>query len=69
MNFGLSKIMAPSQITRTYSGTLHYMTPEIIQKTPQNREVDIWALGVLLYVMLTDYYPFGGEDKKMKEEI
>ena len=69
MNFGLSKIMSPSQITRTYSRTLHYMTPEIIQKTPQNREVDIWALGVLLYVMLTDYYPFGGEDKKMKEEI
>ena len=45
------------------------MTPEIIQKTPQNREVDIWAFGVLLYVMLTDYYPFGGEDKKIKEEI
>ena len=69
MDFGISKIMAPSQITKTYSGTLHYMAPEIIQKAPQNKEVDIWALGVILYVMLTDYYPFGGEDKKLKEKI
>ena len=69
MDFGLSKIMAPSQITKKYSGTLYYMAPEIIQTAPQNKEVDIWALGVILYVMLTGYYPFGGEDKKVKEKI
>lgn len=40
------------------------MAPEIVKKDYyQGEEVDIWALGVVLYKMLTGAYPFGSEEE------
>ena len=69
MDFGISQIMAPNQITNSSSGTLVFEAPETVQKAPQNKEVDIWAMGVMLYYMMNGSYPFSGEDKEIKKNI
>jgi protein serine kinase H len=39
------------------------MAPEIIKKLPYTSSVDIWALGVLTYIMLSGKPPFKGRCK------
>lgn len=59
---GLSKFISPSRHSaQTQSvGTVHYMAPEVA-KGKYGREVDVYALGVMLYEMLTGQLPFDGE--------
>jgi tRNA A-37 threonylcarbamoyl transferase component Bud32 len=64
-DFGLAKLLdAEFQLTRSnaYVGTPHFMSPE--QAAGKSKEVttasDVWALGVMLYQMLTDKLPFQG---------
>jgi len=46
---------------RIFCGTPSYMAPEIVKKQEYDGPpVDMWALGVLLYVMLTRLFPFKG---------
>lgn len=45
---------------KTFCGTLDYMAPEMVRGQAHSYEVDIWALGVLLYEMLHGYAPFEG---------
>src|SRR4051812_46212278 len=42
------------------SGTCHYMAPEI-STGKYNKPIDIYAMGVILYEMITGHVPFGGE--------
>lgn len=60
-DYGLSKAIAPSQHSgQTITvGTVHYMAPEIGQGR-YDRSIDIYALGVLLFEMLTGHVPFFG---------
>ncbi len=60
-DYGLSKAMAPSAYSgQTVTvGTVHYMAPEI-GKGSYGRSIDIYALGVVLYEMLTGRLPYAG---------
>ncbi|MCI0639570.1 MAG: serine/threonine protein kinase [Gemmataceae bacterium] len=61
-DYGLCKFLAGSQhLGQTQSvGTVHYMAPEISTGN-YNRQVDVYAAGVILYEMLTGRVPFDGE--------
>ena len=61
-DYGLSKFISSSQHTaQTQSvGTVHYMAPEISTGN-YNKQVDIYAAGIILYEMLTGHVPFDGE--------
>jgi serine/threonine protein kinase len=61
-DYGLSKFISSSQRTaQTQSvGTVHYMAPEISTGN-YNRQIDIYAAGIILYEMLTGRVPFDGE--------
>ena len=61
-DYGLSKFISCSRRSgQTESvGTVHYMAPEIAHGR-YGREIDIYALGVILYEMLTGRVPFDGE--------
>jgi hypothetical protein len=61
-DYGLSKFISSSQRTaQTQSvGTVHYMAPEISTGN-YNKQIDIYAAGIVLYEMLTGRVPFDGE--------
>jgi serine/threonine protein kinase len=42
----------------TFCGTSSYMAPEILAKKTYDHNVDIWALGVLIFYLLFGYVPF-----------
>jgi serine/threonine protein kinase len=62
IDFGFSVLTnTPNQRLKVFCGTPSYMAPEITRKSDyEGRPVDIWALGVLLYVMITGQFPFRG---------
>ena len=45
-------------------GTPNCMAPELVKKVPYGAKVDIWAVGVILYIMLTGTTPYRGRTKK-----
>ena len=63
VDFGLAKLMGMTQITKagTTMGTVAYMSPEQARGNAVDHRADIWALGVVLYEMLTGSLPFKGE--------
>lgn len=59
VDFGLSRLVAPlAQLTDHFGGSPLFMAPEILRLLPHDHRVDIWALGVCLYVMVTDSFPW-----------
>jgi MAP/microtubule affinity-regulating kinase len=62
IDFGFSRFFFPGrQGLVDGNGSLHYSAPEIWHLLPyEGPEVDIWALGVILYLLATGYFPFGG---------
>ena len=60
MDFGLSKIVSTQEKMVDGYGTLSYVAPEVLLRTPYNKEVDIWSMGVILFYMLCGHLPFKG---------
>ncbi len=63
VDFGLAKLSGRTKLTKegTTLGTVAYMSPEQTQGTEVDQRTDIWALGAVLYEMLTGQQPFKGE--------
>lgn len=63
VDFGLAKLIGRSRITGSGAtlGTIAYMSPEQARSEDSGVQADIWALGVVLYEMVTGRLPFRGE--------
>eukprot|EP01095_Lingulamoeba_sp_RSL-Kostka_P005071 TRINITY_DN16432_c0_g1_i1.p1 TRINITY_DN16432_c0_g1~~TRINITY_DN16432_c0_g1_i1.p1 ORF type:complete len:426 (+),score=182.95 TRINITY_DN16432_c0_g1_i1:86-1363(+) len=59
-DFGLSKIMGAEVMLQTACGTPGYVAPEILQARPEGygKEVDMWSVGVITYILLCGFPPF-----------
>ncbi len=63
-DFGIAKMIRMSDRTHTdvIMGTPNYIAPEVVQGKPYDHRVDIFALGVTIYEMLTGRRPFDAEN-------
>ena len=57
-DFGFSQKIDPDQKSTKYIGTPVYMAPELMNNLPYDSKVDIWALGVITYMILASELPF-----------
>ncbi|XP_043272653.1 calcium/calmodulin-dependent protein kinase type II alpha chain isoform X2 [Venturia canescens] len=63
-DFGLAIEMPnDAQAWYGFAGTPGYLSPEVLKKEPYGKPVDIWACGVILYILLVGYPPFWDEDQ------
>ncbi|KNE67098.1 CAMK/CAMK1 protein kinase [Allomyces macrogynus ATCC 38327] len=61
-DFGLSKIFDDVQLMRTACGTPGYVAPEVLRREGYQKQVDMWSIGVITYILLCGYPPFYEEN-------
>lgn len=78
-DFGLAKVLSNDMVSATPCGTSFYIAPEIIRGIQMNgvkpllttshevKFVDMWSVGVVLYIMLAGTPPFVGQIRSKKE--
>jgi serine/threonine-protein kinase len=74
VDFGIARVQGSSGeggLTRTGNviGTIHYIAPERLKGRPFDGRSDIFATGVMLYLMLTGQLPFNGEDMAVLQKL
>eukprot|EP01133_Synstelium_polycarpum_P016846 gene16846-20030_t len=60
-DFGLSKIIGQQAMMQTACGTPSYVAPEVLNATGYDKEVDMWSIGVITYILLCGFPPFYGD--------
>ncbi|SBO17592.1 Stk1 family PASTA domain-containing Ser/Thr kinase [Carnobacterium divergens] len=62
-DFGIAVALSETSITQTNSllGSVHYLSPEQARGSMATKQSDIYAMGIILYEMLTGSVPFEGE--------
>ncbi|KAJ3728532.1 kinase-like domain-containing protein [Lentinula raphanica] len=72
-DFGLARVMSrgrlgeDASLIREVCGTIHYMAPEIFANTGYGKAVDIWAIGVITYIILSGDSPFARADREAEK--
>ena len=61
-DFEFSAKLAEGETLLERVGTLTYIAPEILLKQPHSKEVDIFSLGVVFYMLLSGILPFDDEE-------
>lgn len=61
-DFGLSKIVGTKVMMQTACGTPGYVAPEVLTATGYDKEVDMWSIGVITYILLCGFPPFYNEN-------
>lgn len=67
VDFGLAKIFEPKELSDDSVGTLCFAAPEILLGKKYDMKVDIWSLGILMYLLLSGELPFN--DATSEREI
>ncbi|KNE59340.1 hypothetical protein AMAG_03638 [Allomyces macrogynus ATCC 38327] len=66
-DFGLSKLAFDETFAlkaNSFCGTRDYMAPEMVLRKSYDEKLDVWGLGILLFIMLTGKLPFTGKTPK-----
>eukprot|EP00357_Protocruzia_adherens_P027229 CAMPEP_0115001698 /NCGR_PEP_ID=MMETSP0216-20121206/17547_1 /TAXON_ID=223996 /ORGANISM="Protocruzia adherens, Strain Boccale" /LENGTH=655 /DNA_ID=CAMNT_0002367115 /DNA_START=618 /DNA_END=2586 /DNA_ORIENTATION=+ len=71
IDFGFSTCMPNEKKMKIFCGTPSYMAPEIVMKTEYTGPpADVWAVGVLMFTILTGHFPFKGfNDRDLYKKI
>lgn len=61
-DFGLATKLDPDEVVKVSAGTVEFAAPEIVDHDAVGFYTDMWAAGVLSYVILSGLSPFGGQN-------
>ncbi|XP_041035146.1 serine/threonine-protein kinase D1-like [Carcharodon carcharias] len=67
-DFGFARIIGEKSFRRSVVGTPAYLAPEVLLNKGYNRSLDMWSVGVILYVSLSGTFPFN-EDEDINDQI
>ncbi|XP_076018670.1 protein kinase D4 isoform X2 [Genypterus blacodes] len=67
-DFGFARIIGEKSFRRSVVGTPAYLAPEVISSSGFNRSLDMWSVGVIMYVSLSGTFPFN-EDEDIRQQI
>ncbi|KAG0431585.1 hypothetical protein HPB47_021639 [Ixodes persulcatus] len=61
-DFGFARIIGEKSFRRSVVGTPAYLAPEVLRNKGYNRSLDMWSVGVIIYVSLSGTFPFNEEE-------
>ncbi|CAH8630415.1 unnamed protein product [Dicrocoelium dendriticum] len=61
IDFGLARVLSPNETFQDMAGTPEFCAPEIINYDAITLATDMWAIGVITYILLTGISPFAGD--------
>ncbi|XP_023248530.1 serine/threonine-protein kinase D1 isoform X2 [Copidosoma floridanum] len=67
-DFGFARIIGEKSFRRSVVGTPAYLAPEVLRNKGYNRSLDMWSVGVIVYVSLSGTFPFN-EEEDINEQI
>jgi len=67
IDFGLAKVMHET-VASSFLGTKGYLAPEMLQRHSYDKAIDIWALGVIVFVLVCGCLPFDDDSSKISSE-
>uniref|UniRef100_A0A672QK68 Serine/threonine-protein kinase n=1 Tax=Sinocyclocheilus grahami TaxID=75366 RepID=A0A672QK68_SINGR len=67
-DFGFARIIGEKSFRRSVVGTPAYLAPEVLRNKGYNRSLDMWSVGVIVYVSLSGTFPFN-EDEDIHDQI
>ncbi|XP_041468354.1 serine/threonine-protein kinase D3-like isoform X4 [Lytechinus variegatus] len=67
-DFGFARIIGEKSFRRSVVGTPAYLAPEVLRSKGYNRSLDMWSVGVIVYVSLSGTFPFN-EDEEITDQI
>uniref|UniRef100_H3CN08 Protein kinase D4 n=1 Tax=Tetraodon nigroviridis TaxID=99883 RepID=H3CN08_TETNG len=67
-DFGFARIIGEKSFRRSVVGTPAYLAPEVINSSGYNRSLDMWSVGVIIYVSLSGTFPFN-EEEDIQQQI
>jgi calcium-dependent protein kinase len=69
IDFGFARIWDPSTLMMTSCGSVAYVSPDVISGKGYTNKCDMWSLGVIIWMLLTGYPPFHGDEKTIVAKI
>nr|XP_002738752.1 PREDICTED: testis-specific serine/threonine-protein kinase 2-like [Saccoglossus kowalevskii] len=67
-DFGFARKIGEHELSKTYCGSAAYAAPEILQSLPYSpAKSDIWALGVIMYILTCGEMPFGDDSMNVSK--
>jgi len=64
VDFGLGKMLGPGEKCDEPFGTFSYVSPEVLQEKPYDFKVDLFAIGIITYLLVAGFLPFDDEDSE-----
>ena len=61
VDFGLGKIIGPGEMCTDPFGTFSYVAPEVLKEKPYSFKVDLFAIGIIAYLLVAGFLPFDHE--------